>query len=486
MGIVQKQAFKNTIITYLGFGIGAINALFLFTNFMTESHYGLIAYILSTANIMMPIIAFGTQNTLIKFYSSYKTQHNINKFLTLMLTLPLILAIPVGAIGYFSFDVIVGFLAQENKIIKDYVCLIYITALALAYFELFFSWQKVQMHSVFGNFMKEVFPRITVMGLLFCLYFDWFTINTFIYAVVGMYFLRTFIMSLYAFYLRPPVLRFGKLFNFSAVIKYSALIIIAGSVGSIILEIDKTMIGKLLSIENVAFYSVAIYIATVIGVPARSMSQITGPITAKLLNEKNTKELEVLYKKSSLNLFIVSGFIFLLIVLNINQLYFLIKPEYSVAVYVVFIVSIAKLSDNVIGNINAILFNSNYYRIVLLFGVILAAVTIALNFLLIPNYGINGAAFATIISILFYNSLKIIFVYRTFKLLPFTLATLKVLILILLVVLVFYFWDFPFHPIFNIGLKSLLITFVFVPVVYVFKFSEEINILLKKGFNKFL
>ena len=43
MGIVQNQAFKNTITTYLGFGIGAINALFLYTNFMSETYYGLIA-----------------------------------------------------------------------------------------------------------------------------------------------------------------------------------------------------------------------------------------------------------------------------------------------------------------------------------------------------------------------------------------------------------------------------------------------------------
>ena len=72
MGIVINQSFKNTITTYLGFGLGAINVLFLYTEFMSDKYYGLVAYILSTANIMMPLMAFGVHNTIIKFYSSFK------------------------------------------------------------------------------------------------------------------------------------------------------------------------------------------------------------------------------------------------------------------------------------------------------------------------------------------------------------------------------------------------------------------------------
>ena len=480
MGIVQNQAFKNTITTYLGFGIGAINALFLYTNFMSETYYGLIAFILSTANIMMPLMAFGVHNTLVKFYSSYKTRNNLNSFLTLILFLPLLLIIPIGLVGYFSFDVISDFLAQKNVIIKDYVWLIYITAIAFAYFEIFYAWTKVQMKSVFGNFMKEVFHRAAVMLLLFALYFEWLSINQFINAVVGVYILRMFIMKLYAYYLRRPVLRFNKIPDLKAVLKYSALIIIAGSVGGIILEIDKFMIGELLTINNVAYYGVAIYIASVIGVPARSMHQITNPITAKFLNENNTSELEILYKKSSLNLFIISGFIFLLIVLNINQLYALIKPEYSTALFVVFIVSVAKLSDNVIGNNNAILFNSNYYRIVLLFGVLLAILTVVLNLLLIPEFGINGAAFATFLSVLVYNIAKLLFVYSKYKISPFTLNTLITLVLIIVMVGLFYYWELTFHPILNIALKSTVITAIYVFVVYKMQLSEDISRLIDK------
>ncbi len=483
MGIVQNQSFKNTIITYLGFGIGAINVLFLFTKFLPNDYHGLVAFVLSTANIMMPLFALGVHNTIIKFYSSFKTRNSINSFLTLMLILPLLIVIPFGLIGYLSFDFIANLLSEENAIIENYVVLIFIAAICFSYFEIFYSWAKVQMQSVFGNFMKEVFHRVGVLLLFVFISFDWLTIDQFIYGVVTVYIIRTVIMMLYAFRIKRLTIKFAKIPNLSAIIKYTLLIIIAGSVANIILEIDKFMIGQYIQIEKVAFYGVAIYIATVVGVPARAMHQITNPITAVFLNNKDTNGLKVLYKKSSLNLFIISGFIFLLIVLNINELYKLIAPEFSNGLIVVFLVSIAKLSDNLIGNNNAILFNSDYYRIVLLLGVLLAVIAILLNIVLIPNYGINGAAFATFISIIIYNIAKVSFVWIKFKMIPFTGNTVKILALILVLIGVFYFWEFPFHPIINIALKSIIIGLCYGLVVYFLDLSEDITAIINKLFR---
>lgn len=480
MGIVQKQAFKNTITTYLGFGIGAVNVLFLFTHFLSDEYHGLVTFVISSANIMMPLFALGAHNAIIKFYSTFKSRNNINSFLTMMLILPLAMIIPIGCIGWLCYDYIVELLSNENTIIENYVWLIFVSATCFAYFELFYAWAKVQMQSVFGNLMKEVFHRVGVLVLFLFIYLDWITVETFIYGVVIVYAIRTIIMMFYAFSVKGPVLRLGRIPNLSSILNYALLIIIAGSVGSIILEIDKFMIGELKAIENVAYYGVAIYIASVIGVPSRSMLQIINPITAKLLNDKDKEGLNVLYKKSSLNLFIISGLIFLLIVLNINQLYELIPEKFSGGLIVVFVVGIAKLADNISGNNNAILFNSDYYRVILVLGVLLAIITVILNLVLIPRYGINGAAFATFISIVVYNASKLWFVSYKFKMSPFTINSVKTLVLILVLIVVFYFWDFPFHPIISIGLKSILIASCYVIIVYSLKFSEDISGVLDK------
>lgn len=480
MGLVASQSIKNTVTTYLGFGIGAINVLFLFTNFISDTYFGLITFMLSTANIMMPLMAFGTNNTIIKFYSIFKTRQSQNSFLTLMLFLPLVVIIPVGLIGHLAFESISNWLSQKNPIIKDYVWLIYFSAITFAYFEVFYAWSRVQFQSVLGNFMKEVFHRLCTTILLFALYFGYLNVEQLIYGIVGVYFLRMLIMAVYAFSLKQPVIKFNKFKSLPNVLKYTSLIIIAGSVANLILEIDKFMLGYYVDIEKVAYYGVAIYIASVIGVPLRSLHQIISPITAKLLNEKNKGELKALYQKSSLNLFIISGFIFLLIILNINELYLLIPEKFSGGLFIVVLIGIAKVMDNLLGNNNAILFNSDYYRMVLLLGVFLVIATVALNMVFIPIYGINGSAFATFLAILIYNIAKILFVKYAFKMIPFTMATLKTLGLILVCVGLFYFWEFPFYAIINIGLKTLLICVFYGYTVYTLKLSDDISSIINK------
>lgn len=480
MGIVLHQSLRNTITTYLGFGLGAISTLFLYTNFISAEYYGLVAYILSAANIMMPLLAFGAHNTIVKFYSTFKTKNSLNSFLTLMLFLPIALSIPLAFVGYLAYDTIADLLTTKNEIVRGYLWYIFLTALSMAYFEVFYAWVKVQMQTVFGNFMKEVFHRVGAMLLLFAVYFKLIDIDQFMLGIVGVYILRALIMMFYAFSRRLPVFRFNRIDKLSSILKYSSLIIIAGSISTIILDLDKFMLNNYIEIEKVAYYSVAVFIATVIAVPQRAMHQILLPLTAQFLNEKNKVALRDLYQRSSLTLYVISGFIFLLIVLNINELYTIIPSEFSGGLIVVFLISIAKLYDNLLGNNNAILFNSDYYRMVLVFGVVLAVLAIILNIILIPMYGINGAGLATFIAIVIYNTIKIIFVKRKFNMLPFTSETLKITILLILLVIGFYFWEFPFHAYLNITLKSMAIGIVYGFLIYKLNISEDISEVIRK------
>ena len=101
MGIVLKQSFTNTLILFLGFAIGGINVLFLYTHFLHEDYFGLITFLLSAANIILPLLVFGMQHSIIKFYSSYKTKIERDGFLIATIILPLVVIIPLALIGNF-------------------------------------------------------------------------------------------------------------------------------------------------------------------------------------------------------------------------------------------------------------------------------------------------------------------------------------------------------------------------------------------------
>jgi O-antigen/teichoic acid export membrane protein len=485
MGIVLKQSFINTVILFLGFGIGGINVLFLYTHFLHEDYFGLITFLLSAANIILPLIVFGMQNTIIKFYSSYKTKKDQDSFLTTTLLIPLVIIIPLAFIGSLLYETIASWISEENPIIKEYTYLIFIVAIFMGYFEVFYAWTKVHLKSVFGNFIKEIFPRFCTSFLLVAVYLKWLTNEQFIYGVVVVYGMSTLIMMVYAFYIYKPTLKFNIPSNIREILSFSTYIIVAGSAAGVLLEIDKFMIPQMEKIAQVAYYSVGIYIASVIAIPTRAMQQITIPITAKDMNENNMVEVENLYQQSSINLLAVGGLFFLLINLNIGDMYELInKPQFTKGIWVVLIISLSKIVELALGTGNAILVNSNYYKIFFYLSLAMAVTVIFLNKWLISLIGIDGAALATLIVTLLYSVIKIFYIKSKFEIQPFSLKTIKIALIISLVFSVFYFWNFDFNPLINMMLKGVLITILYTFLIKKFHISEEINMLFLRYMNK--
>jgi len=485
MGIVIKQSIKNTIITFLGFGFGAINTLYMYPYFLGDKYFGITAYVLSGANILYPIMSFGIQNTLIKFFNeNNKSEQELNSYITYMMLIPLFFIVPILGFFYLLYDEIATYESQKNPIIYAFVWVIPIVGIFMGYFEIFYAWLRAHMKSVFGSFVKEVFVRILITILLFAVYFNLISPSDFIYSLILVYGISLLLIVYYANKVKKIVIYFKIPKESKAILTFTFFIILSASIANMLLDIDKYMIKHFMKVDNIAFYSVAIFIAMVISVPSRAMHQITYPITAKFMSENKWGELNELYKKSSITLQVIGGLIFLGILVNINQLYLMLPIEYSQGLFVVFTIGLSKYFDLILGNNNAIIFNSKYYKTVLFLGVMLVVLVVLLNMYFIPNYGINGAAFATLIAITLYSLAKLFFVVIKMKLFPFTLKTLISFGIISVGFLLFYFWDFPFHPIVNIAIKSILVSVFYLGISYYLKLSSDINFVMNLVFNK--
>ena len=485
MGIVLNQSLKNTVITYIGFGIGGVNTIYLYPVFLGATFYGLTNYVTSCANVIMPLFAIGMQNTLVKFYSQYQTEEEKSRFLSFTVLFPLLLIIPMLIIGLFFYDEILFFLSKKNPIVKSFIWLIPFIGLCMAYFEIFYAWLRVHMHSVFGNFIKEVGLRLFSLLLLIAVYYDILTVEGFVYATAGLYFLALLVTMFYAFSIQKPAFQFVIPANTKEILTYTFYIILSGSVANLLLDGDKIMLNQYMVIDNIAFYSIATFIALVISVPSRAMHQIVYPITARLMHENKQQELNDLYKKTSINLQVVGGLVMLGIFVNINKLYDMPQlHDYKEGIMVVFMIGLSKYFELILGNNNAIIFNTKYYKTVLFLGVLLVVIAVVLNAIFIPIYGIIGSAFATLLSITIYSLAKLLFVVKRLHLYPFTKQTVTSLVVTFILFLAFYFWEFPFTPIISIGFKSILVTLLYVYINYKFVISIEINqvldVVLKK------
>lgn len=493
MGIVLKQSFRNTLIIYLAFMLGGINVIFLYPAILQSDFYGLVTFLLSSTNIITPLAALGVQFTIVKFFSSYQTKKEQDQFLSSVIFLPLLVALPLGFFWDYVHTWIMKSITESNKSIENYTFSIYIIAVCCAYFELFYSWTKVQLNTVFGNLMKELWNRIVIMLLLTLVFLNIITKEEYIFWLTIAYVLRMLIMMGYAFYVYLPKFYFSVPKNFSEIIKYSLFIILAGSASAIILDIDKVMIPGKETFQKAAYYTVAVFIGSFIEAPSRAMAQILQPLTSKSLNEANTNEVENLYKKSSINLFLVGGLFFLLINCSVQEL-FKLMPEkgYAGGEYVVLMISLAKLYVMLMGSNGAILVNSKFYKITLPLGIGSALTVYLLNKLFYYNldFGTNGLALATLITWFMFNTFKIIFVHRKFKIHPFSKETWQLMAILIVLFCSFYFWNFSFpaikiynfdiSPVFNLIAKAIIITVIYLFVSTKLSISNQVNDLIKK------
>ena len=481
MGIIAKQSFYNLISIGLAFLLGAINTLYLYPTFLGSTRQGLVVAILALSNLLQPFLSFGVQHAIIKFYSSFEDKKDRDALLNFSIFSPLVVVALVSAFFWFNYDLVVQFVAASNAGMGEYAFLILLVAIATAYFEIFFSWLRVHLHSVFGNFLKEFYPRLLLFGLLTCYALEFLNFNEFMLALLVGYYLRLLIVIGYSFKVYSPQIRFDLPKNFKAILTYSLWILMSGMAASFILDIDKSMLSNLVAMENVAYYSVALFIATVVEAPGRAMFQIVSPLVAKAINQNDKMALEQLLKKSSRNLLVVCSFIFLIINLNLEDFYALVnKPGYDTAIFVVTIVSVGKLFSMSLGCLNNIIGNSKHFRYIMFFSIIAALMAVGLNILWIPSMGLIGAAYATLVVIMFTNVLKIILIYKHFKMHPFEWHTIKILLLVLGLYIIFGVLEIELAPIWAIALRSIAITVLFSSVAYFWGLTDDIKFVAKK------
>ena len=483
MGIVFKQTSWNIVTITIAILIGGINTLYFYPEFLREQYYGLVVFLLATSNLLQPLMSFGAQHTIIKFFSSFKNSKEKDEFLSSIIFLPLFFILPVCFLVVQFHDLIAEFLSVKNPIIKSYVWVIFLVSFATSYFEVFYAWSRVQFKSIFGNILKEIYPRIAVFILLFLVSIDILTKENFVWWLTGLYYIRLIIMIIYSLFLYTPKFSVKIPNNFKEILSYSIYILLAGSAASFLIDIDKYMIPQKQAISQTAYYAVAVFIATVVEIPGRAMFQIINPLVAKALNEENFVELKNLYKQSSENLLIVCGLFFLLINLNIDSFYMLLNnQEYSDASLVVLIISSAKLIQMSFGCGPAILATSKFYKITLPFSIAMAVSVYFLNDYLIDLYGINGAAISTFIVLLIFTVLKIIYIRYKVKLQPFNFNSIKIFTSILLIYFFNSYINLELSPLIEIIIRSIIILITYVLVIYFFGVSKKMKDLLNTNF----
>jgi len=193
---------------------------------------------------------------------------------------------------------------------------------------------------------------------------------------------------------------------------------------TISLVFDTILIASLLpeGSAQAATFGLATIMTSIIQAPQRGIISASIPHLSKAWKDKNMGLLQKVYQRSSINLLIFACAIFLLIWLNFKDgiVTFDIQPAYLDAAWIFFILGITKIIDMGTGVNAQIIATSNYWKFELVSGVILLLLMLPLTYILTKHYGLIGPAIGSLVSITIYNVIRIVFLWKKFKLFPLT------------------------------------------------------------------
>ena len=175
--------------------------------------------------------------------------------------------------------------------------------------------------------------------------------------------------------------------------------------------IDVLILTTYSSFESVAYYSVAVKLSTLTALSLLSVNIVVAPKIAEIYEKRKTDELQLLIKKSTRLIFVISIFLLSFIFLFSEHILSLFGPNYVVASTPLVILLSAQLYNSLSGPSAIYLNMTGKQRVLNLILIIGLLTNIFLNLYLIPNYGMNGAAIATLVSLVLWNSMAAIYIY---------------------------------------------------------------------------
>ncbi|MBK9525447.1 MAG: oligosaccharide flippase family protein [Bacteroidetes bacterium] len=480
MGVIKRQGIKNTITGYIGILIGFVNLIVIQPHFLTKEELGLTRILYSFSLLVAMFVPLGIGNATIKYFPQFKDpakkHHGFFGFMNLFPALGFLLA---ALLLWIFRDFFLNQYRRESPLFVEYFDWVFPLIFFNAFIAVLSVYCNTNYKSTIPAFLNDVVVRILTIVVVSVYFLQWINLDQFIALFVGIYALQFIGLLIYIFSFDKPgltidwkILKEKKIFD---MMKFGMLLWFA-SVASIGLKyFDSIMIGKYMPLSFVGIYTIAAFIPTVIETPLNAFDKIAAAKISFAWADGDHKQIREIYHKSSLYMFLLGGFLFLNININIHTLLQFLPSGYEQGEWVVLIISIGTLFNMATGLNASILFNSDKYRYGAVFLISLAVLVLILQMVLIPLKGIIGAAIATSAASLIYNTMLFVSVWKFFKLQPFDQKNVKVLVVLLLCLAIGYSIPHLGNKILDITLRSSVTSLIFFLAIYFMNVVPEFH-----------
>ena len=408
----SSRVFSLRIISI----ISGFFLMYLITNFYGAEGMGIFALSQTILMVMVMLSVFGTDTASLKYSSQYSNNNEYRKLNSLYFSI-----FKFVIVSSIFISIIILLIKGElsvffNKSLLNHsLFFISLSILPMSFININSeSLRGIGEYSLFTIFRYVLIPVLTI---LFIYVLD---NNNDLLTPIKAYAISICIISLLSFTFLLKEIKFFKYFsnidsNLNDIVKYSFPVLISNSMLLLIQWIDIIILGYFETSNTVGIYSVVMKISLFSSVILFSINSIVASEFSRLYSLDKMVDLRVLIKKSSKIIFFITIPVLILIVYFSKSILGYFGYEFIMANKTLYILVAGQFINVLCGSVGYILMmteKQNIFKNIMIFA---TCVNIILNIVLIPKYGINGAAIASSISLILWNVISFSYIYRKYN-----------------------------------------------------------------------
>jgi len=183
----------------------------------------------------------------------------------------------------------------------------------------------------------------------------------------------------------------------------------------LLLSIDVFLLKKYYGSDYVAFYAIGIKLITILSVVMISFNINASQQIAEFFASGTKQQIQVLTRKTAKKIFLINLGISAFIVVFLNEILMTFGEAYLYIKQAIYVLLFAQLFASAFGMVPVYLNmtgRGKIYQLILLVALLLNG---ALNMILIPKFNVMGAAYTFALTVMFWNIVVTLYVYKKDK-----------------------------------------------------------------------
>lgn len=434
---IREQSIWGSGALYLGQGLGLVNKIILFPLVFAgqEVYWGMLVFLASLSSVVGGLSSLGFSKVIQRFVPKYPDRAaSIVRHAILWSSLAGL--VMFGALLYWGPRL--QHFSSEPELFDSLFGVLILLFIGQWFFELGSSIFAAFYKAHVGLFANNVTVRILQSLLLIIGILGYLSISEFIWLFAVAVVLNHAVLFIFSLRELPSFTQtsLGTPSLPNGGWDYALFMTVLTLVAQFFLHLDGILVGHFLVLSQLAYLDLAKNLSSVLEMPARAIGASSLAKLSHLLGVGDLKQVGSIYTKASFVQIFLGLLLYTLVANHIDVLNFWYPSEaYAVVKPLFMVLALGKFVDLSTGLNWAIITNSEKYWANLWIGLATLLGVVALEWWLIPRFGLMGAVWGIVLAYVLNNAFRSGFVWMHFKLQPFAALHKKLLPLLLMAVI---------------------------------------------------